>query len=129
VTEQEAFRDLALKLVESFGQQIVQLVPDVDAVCITLVSSDRAMPLGGIVCHPDHMDSETLLRAIARISDQTEIFARKLLGEDSDAVDTDGKGSTVLAVPGQAERVADAGDGPGGQEGHRPDEAAEADSG
>lgn len=122
--KQEAFRNLAMKLVNSAGQQIMQLVPGVHAVCITLIGKGRDIPLGGIVCHPDHLDSATLLRGIARMSDHTEILARKLLGEDSNGFDADGQDRPSLAEQGQAERVADAGDGSPDQEDLGEDEAA-----
>ena len=129
MTERDVIKTIAMQLVYGAGQQFTRMVPGIQAVCITLVGKNRELPLGGIICHPDHLDSETLLRALARLSDQTDILVRKLLGEDTDGVDTDGQDSPSLAAQGQEKRVANAGDGSADQEDQGANEAPEGGTG
>ena len=124
---QLASNKLAMTLIDNVGKSLTQL-PGVDAVCVTLVGS-RKIPLGAIICRPEKLDSDTLIQSIARMSDHIEVVTQKLLGKETDGIDTDGQDSPSLGKQGQAKSLPDSGDRPVDQEDHRSDEAPEAHAG
>ena len=92
--------DLAIDLSKSAGQQILK-VPGIRAVLITLVGDDT--PLGVLVYDKEHQNAETLIHAIARLSEHISVLANGLTGEQDGPADASAAVRQRTEVPSRAD--------------------------
>lgn len=102
--------ELALMIAKEAAEKLVR-IPEIDAVCVTLVSKSNDVPLGLSVVHPEQTGRATTTRAISKLSAHIDVLTQALLEEEqSHGRTVDGQDGEGVGEQGQAQPLADGSD-------------------